>query len=116
MKVLFAALHLAHFRNFESAIRELAARGHQVHLTGDEPESLGGQQLAERLAMQCPGVTWDLLPTLEHEPWFDAARRLRTALDYVRVLEPPYPAKLRLRNHERAARVVRWSAGVPGVG
>lgn len=116
MKVLFAALHLAHFRNFESAIRELAARGHQVHLTGDEPETLGGQQLAERLASECAGVTWDLLPTLEQEPWFDAARRMRTALDYVRVLEPQYPPKLRLRNEERAARVVRWSARVPGVG
>lgn len=116
MKVLFAALHLAHFRNFESAIRELAARGHQVHLAGDEPEALGGRELAERLAAQCPGVTWDLLPSLEPEPWFDAARRMRTALDYVRVLEPRYPAKLRLRNEERAARIVRWSARVPGVG
>jgi hypothetical protein len=116
MKVLFAALHLAHFRNFESVVRELAARGHQVHLTGDEPETLGGQQLAERLASECRGVTWDLLPGLEQEPWFDAARRMRTALDYVRVLEPRYPAKLRLRNEERTARVVRWSARMPGIG
>jgi hypothetical protein len=116
MRVLFAALHLAHFRNFESAIRELAARGHQVHLAGDEPETLGGQSLAERLAAECPGVTWDLLPQLEDEPWFDAARRMRTALDYVRVLDPQYPDKLRLRNEERAARLVRWSARVPGIG
>ena len=116
MKVLFAALHLAHFRNFESAIVELAARGHQVHLTGDEPESLGGQELAERLAARHPGVTWDQLPSLEQEPWFDAARRMRTALDFVRVLEPSYPLKLRIRNEARAARIVRWAVRVPYIG
>jgi hypothetical protein len=116
MKVLFAALHLAHYRNFESVIRELVARGHQVHLTGDEQEALGGQELAERLAAEHPGITWELLPTLEHEPWFDAARRMRVALDYARALDPRYPAKLRLRAEERTARVVRWSARVPGIG
>jgi hypothetical protein len=115
MKVLFAALHLAHFRNFESAIRELARRGHHVHLTGDEPEALGGEALAQRLAADFPGlVTWDRLPSLEDEPWYDAARRMRVALDYVRVLEPRYPSKLRLRARQRTARIVRWASALPG--
>jgi hypothetical protein len=116
MKVLFAALHLAYFRNFDSVVRELAARGHQVHLAGDEPEAMGGQQLAERLAAESPAITWDFLPSLEEEPWFDAARRGRVALDYVRVLDPQYPDKLRLRTEERAARLVRGLVNVPGVG
>ncbi len=116
MKVLFAALHLAHYRNFDSVVRELAARGHQVHLTGDEPEAMGGRELAERLAAEHAGVSWDMLPSLEHEPWFDAARRMRVALDYARVLEPRYPEKLRLRAEERTARVVRWAVRVPAVG
>jgi hypothetical protein len=115
MKVLFAALSLAHFRNFESAIRELARRGHQVHLTSDEPEALGGEALAQRLAADFPGlVAWDRVPSLEDEPWYDAARRMRVALDYVRVLEPRYPAKLRLRAGQRTARLVRWASAVPG--
>ena len=109
MKVLFAGLHLAYFRNFDSVIVELARRGHRVHLTGDETEAMGGQQLAERLAAGHDGVTWDLLPSLESEPWFDAARRMRVALDYVRALEPRYPRKLRLRAEVRTARVVRWA-------
>ena len=118
MNVLFTALHHAHFRNFESVIRELAARGHRVHLTGDEEESLGGRELAERLAAECPGVTWDLLPKLEDEPWYETARKLRLGLDYVRVLVPPYTAapKLRIRAEERTPRIVRWSAGMPWVG
>ena len=112
MKVLFSALHLAYFRNFESVIRELAARGHHVHLTGDEIDQImGGQDLAERLSRECSGVTWEILPALEDvEPWFDAARRLRLGLDYVRTLGEryaPYP-KLRARSRERAPRLVRW--------
>jgi hypothetical protein len=116
MKVLFAALHLAHYRNFDSVVRELVARGHEVHLTGDEPEAMGGRELAERLAAEHTSVRWDMLPSLEHEPWFDAARRMRVALDYARVLEPRYPAKLRLRAKERTARLVRWAALTPGIG
>jgi hypothetical protein len=116
MKILFAALHLAYFRNFDSVVRELASRGHQVHLTGDEPEGMGGQALAERLAAECPGVTWDMLPSLEAEPWFDAERRLRVSLDYARVLDARYPDKLRLRTLERTARVVRWSSAIPAIG
>jgi hypothetical protein len=118
MKVLFSALHLAYFRNFESVVRELAARGHRVHLSGDEPEALGGRELAERLAAEYPSVTWDLLPSLDEEPWFAAARKLRVGLDYVRVLEPRYAAspKLRFRTEERTPRAVRWAAAVPVVG
>jgi hypothetical protein len=114
MKVLFAALHLAYYRNFESVIRELAAQGHEVHLTGDEPESMGGRELAERLAAECPSVTWDQLPSLEEEPWFDATRRMRVALDYVRALEPRYGEKLRVRAEERTPRLVRWATSLPG--
>jgi len=117
MNVLFAALHHAYYRNFDSVVRELVARGHRVHLAAEEPESLGGQGLAERLTAECPGaVTWDLMPSLEHEPWFDAARRCRVALDYVRVLDPDYPAKLRIRAEERTARVVRGVSSVPVLG
>ena len=118
MKVLFAALHLAYFRNFESVVRELAARGHQVHLTGDEPEA-HGRAGAGRAAGGgvSDGVTWDLLPSLEDEPWFDAARQLRVALDYVRVLEPRYPRRsCGCAREERTARLVRWAARVPVVG
>ena len=116
MRVLFAALHFAYMRNFDSVVHELVARGHRVHLAAEEPESLGGQDLAERLAADLSGVTWDRVPSLEGEPWFDTARRMRVALDYVRALEPRYPYKMRIRAEERAARVVRGLARVPGIG
>lgn len=119
MKVLFSALHFAYFRNFESVIRELAARGHHVHLAADEPEALGGRELAERLAQAYPDlITWDFAPSLEEEPWFETARKLRHGLDYARALLPLYAStpKLRLRARERAPRIVRAAAQVPGIG
>jgi hypothetical protein len=118
MRVLFSALHLAYFRNFESVIRALAEGGHHVHLTADEPEGMGGQDLAERLAAAYPTVTWGLLPALDREPWYDAARKLRVGLDYVRALEPRYARspKLRLRAKARTPRLVRWTSRVPVIG
>jgi hypothetical protein len=110
MKVVFSAVHFASFRNFESVVTALAERGHQVHLMADETERLGGQALVERLAAQYPNVTWGWTPSPADEPWFPFALKVRLALDYVRYLDPRYAdaPKLRLRNIERAPRVVRW--------
>jgi hypothetical protein len=118
MRILFSALHLAYFRNFESVVREMARRGHQVHLSGDEPEEMGGRALAERLSAEHGGVTWDLAPPVEDEPWFEAARRLRLGLDYARVLDRRYAGmpKLRIRALERTPRAVRWMTRVPVAG
>jgi hypothetical protein len=110
MKVVFSALHFASFRNFESVVQALADRGHQVHLMADETERFGGQALVERLAARNPNVTWGWTPSPAGEPWFPFAQKVRLALDYVRYLDPRYAdaPKLRLRNIERAPRIVRW--------
>ena len=41
MKILFLARHFSYLRLFESAIAELAERGHVIHLSADREESLG---------------------------------------------------------------------------
>ena len=116
MRVVFSALHFASFRNFESVVHALAERGHQVHLMADESERFGGQALVERLAAQYPNVTWGWTPSPAEEPWFPFAQKVRLALDYVRYLDPHYAdaPKLRLRNIERAPRIVRWLTAGPG--
>ncbi len=114
MKILLTVLHFANCRNFESVIRDLAARGHQVHVLADEQESFGGEALVKRLAAEYPGITWGYSPTSDgEEPWLPVAQKSRFALDYVRYLDPRYDdvPKLRLRNIERAPRIVRWSSG-----
>ena len=118
MKVVFSALHFASFRNFESVVHALAERGHQVHLMADESERFGGQALVERLAARYRNVTWGWTPSPAQEPWFSFAQKVRLALDYVRYLDPRYAdaPKLRLRNIERAPRIVRWlTSGIGGV-
>ena len=115
MKVVFSALHFASFRNFESVVEALAARGHHVHLTADEPERFGGQALVERLAAQYPTVTWGFTPSPDQEPWFVFAQKVRFAINYVRYLAPRYAdvPKLRMRTVERAPRIVRWLSSGP---
>ena len=106
MKVLFSALHLAYFRNFESVVRELAARGHQVHLVGRRAGGLRRPGAGRAAAAEYPSVTWGLDAVARR-----ASRGSRCAPDArgarlrarssIRATRPP---KLRLRNRARAAR------------
>lgn len=116
MKILFSALHFASFRNFESVVRDLAAHGHRIHLMADEPETFGGEAFVGRLASEFPSISWGWAPPQSDEPWFPFAQKVRYALDYVRFLDPMYARaeKLRLRNINRAPRLVRWCTGTLG--
>jgi hypothetical protein len=117
MKILFSALHFGFFRNFESVVTVLAQRGHDVVLTADEPESLGGLGLVEALASRHPNVRYTWTPSCEQESWFRVARKLRHGLDYLRFLEPEYAAfpKLRERARERAPRGIGALLQAPGM-
>ena len=114
MKVLLSVLHFGLLRNFESVVRELSDRGHEVVLLADEPDTFGGQQLAEELA-RAPSVGWKWAPSYADEPWFVVARKLRQGLDYLRFLDPPYAAfaKLRDRAGGRAPRLVTGLSQLP---
>ncbi|MBI4886458.1 MAG: hypothetical protein HY824_05160 [Acidobacteria bacterium] len=105
MNVLFCALHFSYYRNFESVVRALAARGHRVHLAADEPETMGGAELVERLAAELPGVTWGFTPRLDEWTWMPLSRAVRRGLEFVRFLDPRYEriVKYRARTRERAA-------------
>ena len=106
MKILFLAAHHAYYRNFESAIAALAERGHAVHLAADEPESMGGQLLVERLSTKYPRVTHGFAPSLDDEAWFRLARKLRSASDYVRFHDAAFASfrKTRLTLRDRIPR------------
>lgn len=108
MRVLFSALHFAYFRNYESVLMALAARGHRLHLTADISEHTGGQAIVERVAAAYPDqVTWGFAPSLEHWTWTPFAQRLRYALDWVRFADPRYDAMPKYRT-----RALVWTPGV----
>ena len=97
MRILFCARHFGAFRNYESAIRTLVARGHHVHLTGDVPDVLGGQALVERLAAGSPLVTWSMAPSLDGWPWHRLAGHARNGLEAVRFAAPAYDSQPKYR-------------------
>ncbi|HEY3093404.1 MAG TPA: hypothetical protein VGJ52_09915 [Vicinamibacterales bacterium] len=108
MKVLFFARHYSYLRLFESGISELARRGHQLHLSADREESMGGRRMVERLAEQYPNITLGTTPGRAPGAWAEFARRLRLGIDYLRYLDPRYSETphLRARARDRAPRSV----------
>ncbi len=115
MKILFLARHFSYLRLFESAIAELAERGHTIHLSADREESLGGAGLVERLAARYPKVTVGWTPTRQSGAWLALGQKLRLGIDHLRFLDPRYDTmpRLRGRSEERTPRLVRSLAGLP---
>ena len=107
MKILLSVLHFGLLRNFESVVRTLSDRGHEVLLLADEDDAFGGESLAEDLAL-LPGVSHGRTPAYGDQPWFIVVRKVRQGLDYLRFLDSrykPFP-KLRDRAEARAPRFV----------
>jgi hypothetical protein len=107
MRVLFSVLRPTTLKNFESVVRALAARGHEVELVLHarvKDEKLG--DLVPSLAAE-PGVT--LVKPPKAAPDARAARRthaLRSSLDYLRYLDVRFllEPEVRLADVPQAAR------------
>ena len=115
MRILFLARHFTYFRNFESVVRALAAKGHQVHLAADKEEGFGGREMVDGLAAELPGVTVGFTPVRADVRGFEVATAIRLSLDYFRYLDPKYdgaPA-IRARAHERTPRLALSLARLP---
>lgn len=99
MKVLFFMRSTVYVRNFESSLRLLAERGHQVHVAAETHQVLDTTDLIGRLCRQHPGITHSDPPTPEARRWSQLGIELRKGIDYLRYLEPEYrnAPKLRLR-------------------
>ena len=127
MKVLFIARHYSYLRLFESAIVELAKRGHTITLAADREEQMGGRRMVEQIAASYPNVSLADAPGRRPGAWADVARQIRMGLDYLRFLVPLYESTphLRWRVRERApraitalaeSRLLRAVGGAPGLG
>ena len=114
MKILLSVLHFGLLRNFESVVRTLSDRGHEVLLLADEDDAFGGQSLADDLSL-LPGVSHGRTPSYSGQAWFVVARKVRQGLDYLRFLDRRYTpfAKLRDRAEVRAPRFVTGLVRAP---
>jgi len=117
VRVLFLARHFTYFRNYESVVATLAARGHQLHLAAEREEDLGGREMVERLAQEHQNVSFGWVPSRD-DAWGVFAIRLRMTIDYLRYLDPTYAGapKLRARARERVPRIGLWLLAVTGAG
>src|SRR6185503_20456681 len=68
MKILFLARRYSYYRNYDSVIRSLAARGHVLHLAVDR-ENAEGLPLIQRLAAASPNITYEELPPKAGDAW-----------------------------------------------
>jgi len=118
MTLLFIARHYTYFRNYDSALRELAARGHQIHLAVEVVDKLGAEAAVDALARDCPGITYGMVPPRQADAWSGVAQGLRLGLDYLRYLEPFYDTAplRRVRAHDRTPRLLLALAHPPLVG
>jgi hypothetical protein len=103
VKILFLARNYTYFRNFESVVRELARRGHLLHLAVERSDAVGSAAIVEALAAEFPSVTYGEAPSRKADEWSWVVQRLRLGLDYLRYQHPVFDTawKLRERSRER---------------
>jgi hypothetical protein len=108
MKILFSMRHAGAVRNFNSTIRELAARGHAMHLSFGMRDKMDEGKLLFELTEAYPNITYTEAP--RKTPlrfWLTLARAVRLTVDYVRYLEPEFKDTPKLSERARTR--------VPGV-
>ena len=101
MKVLFLGRRYLYFRNFESVIRQLAARGHHVHLAAERDDIEGRPPLIDALLAEFPTITCGDAPSRQDDDWTWVAGRLRLGLDYLRYQHPLFDDAPKLRHRAR---------------
>ena len=101
MNILFLGRHYTYFRNFESVLRGLAARGHVIHLAVERSETLGGLTMVEALAAEFPSITYGEAPGRADDEWSWVLNRLRLGLDYLRYQQPVFDTAYTLRERAR---------------
>lgn len=101
MKVLFFMRSTVYVRNFESTLRLLAQRGHQVNVVADTHQVMDPTNLMGRLCREYPNITHAAPPQAASRQWSRLGVELRKSVDYLRYLEPAYRDAPKLR--QRAA-------------
>lgn len=98
MKILFAVSHFGFLRNFEPALRALAAQGHTLRLIADRADSLGGTKTIDNLTTAVPdgAISYAYAPARK-DVWQQLAVQIRLCRDYWRYLEPRYATATSLR-------------------
>jgi hypothetical protein len=110
VKILFLGRRFLYFRSFEEVIRELAVRGHRVHLAVERDDLEGRPAFVDALLAESPAITAGDAPPRADDDWSWVATRLRLGLDYLRYQHRVFDdtPKLRDRARERTPGLFVW--------
>lgn len=93
LRVLFAIRSFLFLRLFDPVIRELAARGHEVHLLADYEERFSTDEERRAVGLlesEFPNVSHSVAPRDIEDDWVDLRLYVRFGLDYLRYLDAAY--------------------------
>jgi hypothetical protein len=120
LRILLSMRNFWYVRVFESVVRSLAARGHQVHLLiGHDPDPTGQwTPSADALVAASPNITMAFGKRSIDDEWLDLRLMLRLGSDYVRFVQPEYAEApiLRDRARDRVPEPIRKLADYEGPG
>lgn len=118
LRILVVMRHGGYVRNYDSVLRELAERGHDLTVAFEAPKAklLGETGALLELIAEHPHVRQIVLPSLKGSRPHRRARGLRLALDYLRYLGPRFrdAAALRARAREMVPAPLRLAERLPG--
>jgi hypothetical protein len=99
LRIFLSVQHLGSFLVYESVIRELAERGHTIHLAVSRAESLGWEKALNNVLADHPQITWSWLSPSPTSTafWFELAKTIRLWADYLRYFDSHYDAAPRLK-------------------
>ena len=101
MKILFFGRRFTYFRNFDTVLRELASRGHVIHLAV-ERETEEGRPLVEGLVAEYPNnISVGVAPGRTDDDWSWVVSRLRPGLEYLRYQHKLFDDTPMLRERSR---------------
>jgi hypothetical protein len=111
LRILFSMRNFWYVRLYESVIRELAARGHHVHILAEHGErnevARDWNEAAAALSREYPTVSLGWAPRRVEDDWVDLRVMIRLGLDHLRFLEPEYAAAPKLAERARR-RTPEW--------
>jgi len=106
VKIVVLLRHALYLRNFESALRGLADRGHEIVLVLSPIDKQVDTTLLTSLTRNHPNIRQEPIGARTGW-WWPASDGFRTLRDYLRYLEPEY--------HDAPALVERGGRRLPGV-
>jgi hypothetical protein len=99
VRLLYLLTHAGLFRNFDSTLRLLAERGHEVHVALDSERYPSAA--FDALVAASPTLTVGRTPLVANDRWQALGRSVRAGSDYVRYLDRRYTDAPKLRARAR---------------